>query len=468
MKQIVTLMASAVIFSTTLVAHADTSTGYSPDFAIENRTYIPGDAATSYSDLFTIDNHTLGGGDSSTGFSGIFSICNTCGDTRARPPAAIARSPYTDNPHQLRGQFHAHSVPDKLWAGPVLNDNDFANKYRNLGYDFLALTNHWPDAIVTRPISPVSLNPVWDGWVPCSVELTYGTNGVRDGHLISIDMKQGTTTTDIEYPRTGESPRDVAYNMTTRIQRVHNQGGMAFIAHPDANGIMLRYFPTGHDYSITTDELVQICRNSKPEGISIYQVMSPNAEAKWDRVLQTCGFPVWGCSEDDWHPDAYYAPLLGSTWIGVPGNPGTPWSSIRSEVTKGNFYAYWVSKGSRWTESYDPPTMHVTVDNSGTYPVISAQINDLNGHNATFHFKTKEGYFGGSTYTCNGNEHYVRVQADVDLGWGRTLYIRSQPIWIDPIDQTGAASSSGFGNPDLALRWRYGDRHLCAPVSVHG
>ena len=397
------------------------------------------------------------------GYSGPFPIDNTKGDTRLAPAAAFAWSPYVENAHQLRGQFHAHSYPDRRWLGKPVSDNDFEASYISLGYDFVAETNHHNST--PRPISPVSFTPSWNGWVPSSTELTYG-DGVRDGHLISVAMNPGTAIDDIAYDSgSGGAPRDVVQNMSERIRRVQADGGLAFIAHPDA------HVPGFGDFHITQEELLQICRRNKPNGISIYQILSPNAESKWDWVLQRYGDQVWAYCEDDYHPDALSKWWLGSTWIGVPGNSGTPWCTIRPEVESGDFYCYWMSKGSRWTESFDPPTMHVSVDNSGTYPVITARVDDLRNWSASIHFKTPYGTFGGTQYTCKGYEKYVRVQADVNLGWGKTLYIRSQPIWITTTHGSSAMVMSSADaraqatSPELHLRYLSSDEMPVSPAS---
>lgn len=256
--------------------------------------------------------------DTAVGYSNAFSIDNAAGDTRPKPPGATAISPYSPITHQLRGQLHAHSAPDKWYIGDPISDNEFAQKYKDFGYDFVALTNHHT-VQGKPPISPEALDPPWSGWVPCCTELTYGGEA-RDGHLLCIGLSPGTGVDDIAFDgRSGSQPRDVVYNMTQRILKVHNKGGLALIAHPDSNCL-------GFDYRVTLDELDQICRSAMPDAVSIHHVTSMS-EGTWEKLLHLLGTPVWGYAEDDYHPDVLSESWIGSTWVSVPANEGTPWSS---------------------------------------------------------------------------------------------------------------------------------------------
>lgn len=369
------------------------------------------------------------------GISNTFGINNTVGATRPTPPSATACSPYTENAYQLRGQVHAHSRPDKSYIGDDLTDNEFAGLYSGIGYDFLAQTNH-------QSISEGGLNPAWAGWVPRSVEMTYGPSP-RDGHLIVLGTAAGTTVNQLHWD-SGSIPQ----KMAERIRRAHECQALAFIAHP-----------SGPAYGITANELNEICREHRPDAVSIYQAVS-NAESKWDELLVKYGQPIWGYSEDDFHPDVLSSAWQGSTWVQVPGNHGSTWSGsggIKEKVAGGNYYVSWVTRGFYFIGR--PPELRVSVDNSDTYPVISAQVSNNNGWGYTTWFKTDKRRSEGSQYPCTGDEKYVRVQAEVNVGWGRKIQIRSQPIWIDPIDTLGSVMRTRTGRGILAtspeLRLRY-------------
>lgn len=403
-------------------------------------------------------------GGQGSGISNTFGIDNTVRDTQARPSHVTARSPYTLDAPQRRGQLHSHRISD--FSSDSISSDSLALLYVSHGYDFLAQTEHH-FKLNNGAISPGSVLGGWAGWVPRSVELTYGSRGARDGHVLALGLAPDTATGDLLYDNGGGN---VADNLSKRIRNVMIHGGLAFVAHPDSRGHGV--LP---DYYVTVDELRAICCEAKPDAISMYHFTS-NSEAKIDALLETYGQPVWSYAEDDYHPDRLSEGLVASTWISVPCNT-VSWDApggIREQIVNGDYYIAWMSKG--WNLTGSPPTLHVTADNSGTYPSLHAEVQNLGAWSTTLHFKVSRGrgsydYYSGSDYNCDGTETYVRVQADVNCGWGRRIYLRSQPIWMDPSDTGGSPHpSSGMArlpssSPDLQLRYLSGPEKPLAPPS---
>lgn len=294
--------------------------------------------------------------DAVSGVSNTFAIDNT----KSPPPLVTSegKSPYGDGIVLLKGQLHSHSYPDKwyLWDGSDMGPASTMSKYRSLGYDFVAVTDH-------NIVSPESEG--WQGWSPNSVEITHGIN---DTHVIAVGNDPGSTMGMLDYPTTGH----IASDTVERITRVHNHGGLAFVAHPDSA-----------PYNIGVDDLKAVVNGSGPNGIGVWtpatcevagaQVLAHDSQTTWDKLVYALGRPVWGYVEDDYHPDRLSNWKNGRTWVAVPGSPGEWWGDIKEKLRGGNYYCYYTTSG-KWPGGNTPPQMRVTVSNSGSQPLISVNF----------------------------------------------------------------------------------------------
>jgi len=354
-----------------------------------------------------------------SGVSNTFAIDNT----KVPPPlvTSTGQSPYGDGIVLLKGQLHSHSYPDKwyLWDGTDMGPLSTMNKYYSLGYDFVAVTDH-------NIVSPDSLG--WQGWAPNSVEITHGIN---DTHVIAVGNDQGSTMDMLDYPTTGH----IASDTVQRVTRVHDRGGLAYVAHPDS-------WP----YNIGVYDLLTVVNGSGPNGIGIWtpamgevagaQVGAHDSQNMWDKLVYALGRPVWGYVEDDYHPDTLSNWKKGRTWVAVPGSPGEWWGDIKEDLRSGNYYCYFTTWG-KWPGGNTPPQMRVTVSNSGPQPVISVYFD------RSVNYVEFRGWDGGSSkvlawagsvssaqYQATGREKFVRVKARYEFSGG-TLWMTSQPIVIN-------------------------------------
>ncbi len=382
--------------------------------------------------------------DTADGFSNVFGIDNTKGSTRIAPSSSWPGSPY-DNAAPwdlLRGQLHCHKRSDlplnsPVWMHPAVGEAELAQRYRNAGFDFVAVTEH-------NEVSGESIG--WEGWAPHSDELTF-----NEGHIL-VAGSNANTSGQLD---SGSFSQDKVGRLVQRINTATQlYSGLAFIAHPDSV-----------PYSISPNEICSIYNRSWPDGLAIYNSSWPgkNSEGTWDEVMSTSRWPVRGFAEEDYHPYMGGVHKIGSAWVAVP-NTSTWWGNIKDKLRAGNFYSYWV-EGGAWTEGNDPPRLRVTVNGSGSHPVITAELRDSAGNPYSAGSIRFIGPWGntlmsasGSTATCptGGWERYVRVRVSSALSGWRTLNIASQPIYINASGMM-AISTTKFGitatTPELHLTY---------------
>lgn len=386
-------------------------------------------------------------------------------DTAALPPdpvPSVAASPYPSESGTtlLRGQLHAHRMSD--WSSHSISSDDLARLYIGQGYDFLAQTeHHFKPGYTFGGMSPESVLGSWQGWAPNSTELTYGSLTHWPGwdtHVLAIGTSQGTTASDLHY-HTGDTVNDTIQ----RVKNIHNHSGLAYVAHPDSD-----------PYNIGAKDLVEVYRGSRMDGIGVYTPPHGHSQNTWDRVIYATGKPVWGCVEDDYHPDFMSKRNLGRTWVAVPGSPGEWWGTIKEKLRSGSYYCYYTTDG-KWPGGTTPPQMRVTVSNSGSQPLVSVNFDravnsiEFYGYNWGFFKKLKSPVSGSSdSYQATGHEKFVRVMARYQFGGG-TLWMTSQPIVINkngnysPYESNGARVMST--SPELILTYVDADNKPLAPPS---
>ena len=292
-----------------------------------------------------------------------------------------------DNPFTLPGQWfkgntHTHTQVSDGDASP----EDRCAAYRQAGYDFLTLTDHFQVVDVaphTRPdflvISGMEVHPP-------------NPHGGDKYHIVAINVQE---TIDSE-----AEPNHI-------LQAIRAQGGMAILAHPYWCG------HTINDYSPLTgyagiEVYNHTCATAIGKGVS---------ESHWDDVLDRLG-PAIGLAVDDTHHtdrDAF------GGWIMVKAAELTT-PAILDAMTRGAFYSTMGPeiKDIRVTHGIDGPVMAVT-----TSPVRSI----------TFKGRSSSGQFVSgdngdviteASHTCKLGEKYVRVEIEAIDGkkaWSNPFFV---------------------------------------------
>lgn len=410
--------------------------------------------------------------------SNSFGIDNEAGDTIPKPPTAWADSPYDNGftGQLLRGQLHCHSIQDIDHLIQFSMKWDFlAQDYANVGFDFVALTNHYT---VSKDLDDPALL-----WIPGSMELTpdpaagvaYGcpATWINLPHVLAIGT-QSASNSDL-WANHGYSP-SVVDSVKIRASNIHSKNGLALIAHPDDEGwgVKAGFLPLYHNFAVSAKDLRLLYSGDssvKPDGIAIYNSGGGGhyADVKWDEVLRS-GYKVWGFAEEDFHPKQGFE--MGKAWVAVPGSSSDDWGPIKSKLSNGQYYSYWVT-GGKWPASLgSPPKLKVTTTGTSPYPTITAAVLD-DGNNPvqvdsiTFVTGKSRVTVNGSpkpssaSYNCTGHEGYVRVEFQKSYtGAGNgagTLHAASQPVFICatgavanyPANRVSLMSTS----PDLNTRY---------------
>lgn len=209
-------------------------------------------------------------------------------------------NPFTEPGEWLRGNLHTHTTNSD---GP-LSPQETVNAYAELGYDFLAITDH---NCLTRPeelnnqgitlLSGVELNPP-------------GGNLGQDIHLVALGIEQ------VPQVPEGLGPPET-------MTAISSQSEVCFVAHPywsllEAGEIRLL------DGYVGLEVYNQTCQRLNNHGTS---------EVQWDLLLaHTC--PVWGVAVDDCHR----LKDMGRGWIMLKSEERSP-VGILAALGQGYFYA---------------------------------------------------------------------------------------------------------------------------------
>lgn len=274
----------------------------------------------------------------------------------------------TSNYLSLKGQLHAHSNNSDGWYSPQV----VAEMYRDLGYDFLTITDH----------NVITQDPGVDGitWIGNSVEESH------EKHFTVYDVDDGRT--------------DRLY-----IQEIINiyagRGKLISLAHPSFDYKTHRYeIPEVNNYE--NYNMIEV-----HNGLIAATGGNQNDDAYWDEALKEQN--VWGIATDDFHKAGY----ADNGWVVVFVESNTK-EDILNALRVGRFYA---SSGN---------DLNVSVSNN--------EISVSSTHESRFYFVGENGIVLKedsnvlqSTYVVTGSEKYVRVRSEREDGLGMAW---SQPIRI--------------------------------------
>lgn len=277
--------------------------------------------------------------------------------------------------NQYLGQLHSHYIPDN----PVVSSSAFAveEKYKNAGYDFIALTEH-------NVLTP---SPGVDGILHIQ-DSEENTQSYFKNHIIGVGIDNL-----------------VSINLTDqeRINGFYNQNGYTILAHPNlfiyrwklANMLRLKNYNSIEIYNSAigypsnfTDSVL---------GINNYNYFSKSfALDDWDELL-TRGKKVWGTANDDYTPGN---PGFDGGAVMVTASENTQ-EAILGSLKSGQFYSM---QGS------SAPRLQISVENN-TIRVVSDQISEIKFIGNEGKELRKERAVRSSSYQITGNEKYIRAEA---------------------------------------------------------
>ncbi|NLG49986.1 MAG: CehA/McbA family metallohydrolase [Chloroflexi bacterium] len=206
-------------------------------------------------------------------------------------------SPFSLPGSWFKGNLHTHTTQSD---GALTPDQAIA-WYREQGYDFLAISDHW---VLTKG---QTFAPATDFITLSGAEL----HGIGGYHLLAVGLS--------ELP-----PRKPELDLQQMVEAVLAQGGVPFVAHP--------YWTGQTSAEITNIQGIYgievfnaVCARTRGLGYSLVH---------WDDMLAT-GKRMWGLAVDDVHWK-YNAQGMGFIMVKAPS---LDQPSILNAIRQGNFYA---------------------------------------------------------------------------------------------------------------------------------
>ena len=213
-------------------------------------------------------------------------------------------NPYSSSRRWLRGNLHGHTCCGKFMDAAVSGQI-----YANLGYDFMAITDH-------NLVHDLNQWKSWQEQVDLII-IPGEENGSTD-HILEIGVSSVTSTLSESYVARAEALRDA--------------GGFIVGCHPQ------EYPDRGEKNISDAAEILHGFElfNGLREGRGFDEMANVDL---WDRIL-TQGRRVWGVATDDFHC-AYITPGHGWVWVQVPEDSSekVPWRTIVQQLKKGAFFA---------------------------------------------------------------------------------------------------------------------------------
>ncbi|NLT37105.1 MAG: PHP domain-containing protein [Methanomassiliicoccus sp.] len=277
----------------------------------------------------------------------------------------VVYDPYASGGQWFKGQMHCHSTQ----SDGALAPRDVVSRYADLGYDFIALTDHERITKVTGSIL-----------------------------VLGQEYGKGSAESTGETHMNGINISYVPYKYALEQERVDNmtaQGGIVTLNHP-----------AYYKYAYEDEVMAELTNYTCLEIANGYYVSMTTIEW-WDDAL-TSGKTIWGLAADDAHGVSDY----DKGWIVVRTSEDLTTDSIIDAIKRGSFYASTgaiiddvVVAGSNITVSTPG------ADNIRFFGSEGKLLAAFNGSQATYHF--------------NGTEGYVRAVVGANDGWGWT-----QPIFV--------------------------------------
>jgi uncharacterized protein (TIGR03437 family) len=298
-----------------------------------------------------------------------------------------------------KGNTHTHTNQSFDGESPPAT---IAATYRNLGYNFLYITDHNKLTSVDGVNAQLAVPGRF--LVIKGEEVTDGLNG-KYVHINALNNSS---------PVAAQHGGDVLSQMQNNVTAVRQAGGLPYIAHPNFG------------FSITADDMKNVTGTSLFEVYNAHPIVNnigdathPSVEAIWDAVLSS-GKVFYGIAADDVHTLVNPAgPLPGRAWVMVRA-ASLDADSITQAIANGDFYS---STGI---------TLH-------DYEVSATGITitlDAEAAGATIDFIGRNGQLLQSStsnpavYSFTGHEQYVRAKVVDDAG--RAAW--TQPVFTERLN----------------------------------
>jgi uncharacterized protein (TIGR03437 family) len=324
-----------------------------------------------------------------------------------------------------RGNAHTHT--NNSFDGdstPVA----VATAYRELGYNFLFITDHNKLTDVDSVNSQVGIPGQF--LVIKGEEVTDSFSG-KPVHLIGMNNSLAVA------PQHGVS---VLNTIDNDVNAIAQAGGIAIVAHPN-----YLFALSSNDLKSVTGTLFFEIYNAHPVVNNYGDATHSSVEQKWDDAL-TSGKLLYGLGADDEHtltnPDG---PLPGRAWVMVRA-ASLDAASIMQAMANGDFYA---SNGVT-LQDYQVTTSGITITLDSNSAGSTVDFIGTNGQ------LLQRSTSSPATYSFTGHERYVRakiVNGDGYAAW-------TQPIFTERLNPADAILNGASEGNEPALP------RMVAPDSV--
>ena len=311
-----------------------------------------------------------------------------------------------------RGNLHCHTTQSDGDLAPA----DVILKYKNLGYNFLALTDH---DVLTKVTGSIPSNFLL---LP-SEEIS----ATRDVGAVNIKSVIKPTAT---------------FTIQMAVDAINAQNGMAIFNHPLANQVN----------KVTLQELLQINNYQFIEIYNFrYEKKYHDDLSFWDGLLSN-GRKVYGLANDD----AHLSSDIGHGWLMVRTSTLKA-DSIVAAIRKGDFYG---STGISLTDlKFENNKITVTSANGTLIEFV--------GLNGTVLQRVQS---SSAVYTFKGDEKYVRANITNSKGqkaWTQPMYYHQEFVddKVPPLPPTHLSMKSHTGTT-IALQWQIPDPAADGDVPV--
>jgi uncharacterized protein (TIGR03437 family) len=272
-----------------------------------------------------------------------------------------------------------------------------AGHYKNLGYNFVVISDH--NRLTDVDDLNAELGVPGQFLVMKGEEVTDYFNG-SPVHINSLNNQT------VVLPQHGS---DVVSTIENNSAAIRQAGGLPYIAHPN-----FRFAINTADFKNVAGTALFEIYNAHPVVNNDGDATHPSIEAIWDDALSN-GKLRYGIAADDTHTLTNVSGALpGRAWIMVRASSLDP-EAITGAMQRGDFYA---STGVMLQDyQVGASDISITVDNSSSGPTTI----DFIGKNG---WLLQRSTTGTAVYTFTGDEMYVRAKVVNNSG---------QAVWTQPV-----------------------------------